>query len=142
MNPILREKASRKLLAQGWEMAMHQINFLVLGGHFDHAWLVNDASGAISLLNYSYDPRLITFLLLNVLAIGSSLFTRQAYQKSSRSLGRVSLQQLEHVSTGFSHGFHLSNHWQVVDNERDLKEIILMRILLKIQCKNYFTSFF
>ena len=54
------------------------------------------------------------------LAIGSSLFPRQADEKTSAGLSRVALEKLEHVAAGLGHGGHLGDDGQVVDDEGDL----------------------
>lgn len=98
---------------------------LLLGGNFDDSWFVDDACRTISFLNDADDPCLISFLLFDVFAVGSSLFTRQADEQSSRRFSRMTLQQLKHVSTSFRNSCHFGNDRQIVDDERDF--VLLMR---------------
>jgi len=106
-----------------------ELAFLVLDGNFDDSWFVNNASGPLAFFNDANDPSLVAFLLFNVLAIGGGLFTGQADQKTTRRLRRVTLQKLEHVSTGLGHGSHLSDNGQVVDNKGDLVLLITSQSL-------------
>ena len=98
---------------------------LFLGRNFNDAWLVDDACGAVSFLNDSDDPRLVTFLLFDVLAVSGCLFARQADQKSTGSFSRMALEQLEHVPASFSYCGHLGNDWQIMNHEGHF--VFLMR---------------
>lgn len=98
---------------------------LFLGGDFDDARFVDDASRAVSFLDNSDDPRLVALLLLDVFAVGRGLFAWQADQESTGGLGGVSLQQLEHVPAGLGDCSHLGDDWKVVDDEGHL--ILLVR---------------
>lgn len=105
--------------------AVKGIRCLLLGGDLDDSWFVDDASRAVSFFNDADDPSLISFLLLDVFAVGGSLLARQADEQPSGRFGRVALQQLEHVAASLCNGCHFRNHRQVVDHKRNL--VFLMR---------------
>lgn len=98
---------------------------LFLGGYFNDSWFVDDSGGAVALLDDANDPGLASFLLFDVLAVGSGLFTGQADQQSTGGFGGVTLEQLEHVAAGLGDGGHLGNDRQVVNDEGDF--VLLVR---------------
>lgn len=121
----MRRAKGRKSNLDGGFFLIRGISFLFLGWNFDDAWLIYDASGAVSLLNNTDDPSLISFLLLDVLAVSCGLFAWQTDQKTSRRFRGVALQKLEHVSTGLSDSSHFRDDRQVVNDEGDF--VLLMR---------------
>ena len=54
------------------------------------------------------------------LAVGCSLFSGEADEKSSGRLSGVTLEKLEHVAAGLGHRGHLGDDGQVVDDEAHL----------------------
>jgi len=57
--------------------------FFLLRRNFNDTRLVDDSSCSVPFLNNPNDPGLISFLLLNFLAVGCSLFSWKTNQKSS-----------------------------------------------------------
>jgi len=59
-------------------LLLPQFPILFFCRDFNHTWFINNSSCSVSLLNNSNNPGLITFLLLNILAVCSSLLPWQA----------------------------------------------------------------
>ena len=72
---------------------------------------------------------LVSLLLLDVFAERGRLLPREADEKPAARLGRVALQQLEHVAARLGHRRHLGDDRQVVDDEGDLVLLVARQVL-------------
>lgn len=79
-------------LTEWWDV-LPQLAFAVLGWNLDHSRLVDDARCPVALLNDANDPRLVPFLLLDVLAERSRLLSRKSNQKTAYTQDN---QQMQH----------------------------------------------
>lgn len=110
-----------------------QLSVFLLRWHLYDPRFVNDSSRTSAFLHDANYPRLVTLLLLDVLAVGGRLLPRQAYQQASGGFGRVALQQLEHVAARLGHSCHFGDHGQVVDNKGHLVLLMPREVLCVTQ---------
>jgi len=91
-------------LTEWWDV-LPQLAFAVLSWNLDHSRLVDDARCPVALLNDANDPRLVPFLLLDVLAERSRLLSRQSNQKTAYTQDnqQMQLQQSKNKSSAYSH---------------------------------------
>ena len=97
--------------------------------HLNDSRFIDDSSVPVAFFNNTNDPSRVTLLSFDFLAVGSSLFSRQANQKASRSFRCVALKESEHVSARFSHCSHLGDYRQIVNDKGDIIFLVLRKVL-------------
>lgn len=106
-----------------------QLPILLFSWYFNNPRLINNSGCASAFFYDANNPRLVTLLLLDVLAVGGRLLPRQANQQASGGFRGVALQQLEHVAARLGHCCHFGDHGQVVDNKGHLVLLVPRQIL-------------
>lgn len=82
----VRPNTARFLELATQRPVLPELTILLLSRHLNHSGLVYYPCRTVALLHDANDPGLISLLLLNVFAVGSGLFARQADQQTARRL--------------------------------------------------------